>query len=512
MADPTTNPKILLVTKAAFFDIDKLGSAIVLGKLLADKHDTVVDIHFQVTPPMQDLTRIVSPRNVNFIEQLDADYFTISIDRGNAKVTEVKWEETSDKIKLLVFTEKGDVNTTQYAMTPGQPHYDRLYAFGIKTEEDVFQLLGDYKGLWDSAETFNFDTRNENAKFAQTNSVHPDAKSYAELVAHIAEEFELEIKSDEATELLACIYWKTNSLRNKYTTGLTLNHVNKLLSKGADLSSATYKIFSSLSLIEAKARQEIFNNLVVNSDKVAISRVGKDTAQQLLKAHPISPEKNPLYHLRDAHASFVIIPMQDNRTLVLASGQEDKINIKKLFGQFNFVGDSLQAELTFDMNAADTEKEIMRILDQKAFNRSENKGKPLAPNSQPQTKPQNRKPENNSYNKETQKPINNGAKPPSTQPVTKTKIEHIPALPARPVKIAETKLPPELPMEPVQSELREADPLLPASEQIEAQPAPADLNLAPVSPTGAGFGDFGPIGGFGGNGNGANNDPLPSAA
>lgn len=504
MADTNTNPKILLISKAAFFDIDKLGSAIILGKLLADKHDTTVDIHFQVTPPMQDLTRIVSPRNVNFIEKLDADYFTISIDRGNAKVTEVKWEETSDKIKLLVFTEKGDVNTAQYAMTPGQPQYDHLYAFGIKTEEDVLQILGEYKGLWDSAETFNLDTRNENTKFAQTNSVHPDAKSYAELIIHVAEEFELEIKPDEATELLACIYWKTNSLRNKYTTSLSLNHVNKLLSKGADLNSATYKIFASLSLIEAKARQEIFNNLVVNSDKVAFSRIGRDTAQQLLKAHPIFPEKNPLYHLRDAHASFVIIPMKDNMTLVLASGQEDKINIKKLFGQFNFVGDSLQAELTFNLNAADTEKEINRILDQKVFKRDGNKPKQTPPSDREPTKPQSNIQSKPQIVREVPAKKNNNRSKPT------------PVIPAKPVKIAETKLPLEARIpevipaaEPVEG-LKDADPLQPANEKIEPQPAPSDLNLAPANPSGAGFGDFGPIGGFGGNG--ASKDPLPAAA
>lgn len=504
MADTITNPKILLISKSAFFDIDKLGSAIILGKLLADKHNSVVDIHFQVNPPMQDLTRVVSPRNVNFIEKLDSDYFTISIDRGNAKVTEVKWEETSDKIKLLIFTEKGDVNTTQYAMTPGQPHYDHLYAFGIKTEEDALNILGEYKGLWDSAETFNVDIRNENTKFAQTNLIHPDAKSYGELIVHLAEELELEIQPDEATELLACIYWKTNSFRNKYTTSLSLNHANKLLSKGADLNTATYKIFSSLSLIEVKARQEIFNNLVLNSDKIAISKVSRDTAQQLLKAHPIFPEKNPLCHLRDANASFVIIPVQENKTLVLTSGQEDKVNIKRLFGHFNFVGDSMQAELVFDKNPAETEKEIMRILDQKVFKRTtDSKKKPTEP-ARPQPSNSQPKPETKQQPTVIQEP--------AEQPQL---VEAAPIIPAKPAKIAETKLPPIV-VEPkvVEPELMEADPLKPAQEQIQPQqPAAANLNLAPVSNTpGAGFGDFGPIGGFGGNNSAMSNDPLPSAA
>lgn len=542
MADTNKNPKILLISKAAFFDIDKLGSTVVLGKLLSEKYSTDVDIHFQMTPPMQDLTRIVSPRNVNFIEKLDADYFTISIDRGNAKVTEVKWEETSDKIKLLIFTEKGDVDTNQYAMTPGQPHYDQLYTLGIKTEEDTLNILGDFKGLWTAAETYNLDIRNENTKYGQTNLIHPDAKSYAELIVHIAEELELEIKADEATELLAFIYWKTNSLRNKYTTSLSLNHVNKLMSKGGDLTEATYKIFSSLSLIEAKARQEIHNNLVINSDKIAISRIGKDTAQQLLKAHPIMPEKNPLYHLRDAHASFVIIPMQAGHTLVLASGQEDKVNIKKLFGQFNFVGDALQAELTFNIGADEAEKEIMRILDQKVFKRqADNK-----PSQSQPVKPVEKKPEPKQSQRVEQK---SQQKPQPKQEIRKEQPRFEKAEPAkpqvvqaksqpviaRPTKIAETKLPremveatPILPVaevkqpEPIKvnpvtqptdaAELKQADPLSPASEQIQPQPAPLDLNLAPVTPGGAGFGDFGPIGGFGGNGAATNSDPLPSAA
>lgn len=474
MADqtPITTPKILVVTKATFFDIDKLGSTIVLAKLLANKYDTTVDIFCRPEIPKQSLTKLATPTRVTFIDKLDPDYFTITIDRGNAKVKEIRWEETKDQIKLLVFTEKGELDSTNYAMLPGVPQYDYLVTLGIKTEEDIKDQLGSFSGLWDAAETINIDLRGENSKYAQSNFVYPDAKSYAEAVIHYAADQEIEIKNDEATELLGFVYWKTNSLRNKYTTADTFTLVHNLLNKGANLTSAVNQIFGSISLLEVKARQEAFNSLVLDSDRVAIAKVSKDTGYQLAKTHAITPEKNPIFGLKDAAVSFTIVPLEQEKTLVLASSRDERFNLKKLFGEYSFVGDNLQAELTFNLGPDATTTKIKDILSRKIFNR------PVESTSAPTVKDIT-KPELPAT--ET-KPVQESPKP-----------ESAPAVEKEP----EVKTP----------ELTTADPLQPAAEMIEPAPATSGDNLAPAA-TNA-FPTFGGLDSMGGTGN--NKDPLPPA-
>jgi hypothetical protein len=454
-------------------------------------HGKSVDIYAIPKFPQKELNNIVSPQDVNFLEKLDSNYFTISLDRGNAKIKEVKWEETNDKLRLLIFTEKGELDTTKYAMTPGSPQYDVTYAFGIKTESDVREVLAKFANVWSASETVNIDIRSENEKYAQSNFVYADAKTFAEAVFKFTVEHDYELTNEEATELLAAIYWKTNSLRNRYTTAEILSVVQSLLGKGASLPKVVTKIFASASVAEVKARQEIYNSLKLNADKIAFGRVSQETAKLLTRISPIFPAKNPLFMLRDTEASFSLVPLSENKTLVLASSVNEQINLKKLFGSYNYVGDPIQAELTFDKNVNDTEAEITRIL-AKAKNK-ENGNKPVL--SEPVLKPTTPEP-TPVEPKEKLEPKQVGAPRPENQ---KSEIKDQKTEKPTEVVEAEPIIPEETPS---------TDPLAPATEAITPAPAPSgNNNIAPTS-------DTTPFGGLGAGmpGLGApSSDPLPPA-
>lgn len=522
------NNRILVITKSLFFDVDKLGASVILAKLLAQKFNTTVDILLPAPKAQAELSKVVAPQSVNFIERLDANYFTISIDRGNARVKEVKWEETSDKIKLIVFTEKGDMKQ-KFMVDPGSPVYDRAYTVGIKNEPDAEALLAQFKGLWKTAETFNLDIRNENTKYGQSNFVYPDCKSYAELILKALTELELEVTPEVATELLACIYWKTNSLRNKYTTSQTLTAVQALISKGGNIVDSTHKIFSQMQLVEVKARQEIYNSLTITSDKLAFAKVSRETAQQLSRITPLTPDKNPLYRLRDATASFIFIPIKTDQTLVVASSRNDQVNLRKLFGQFNFVGDDLQSEFTLDMEVTAAEAEVKRILNSKVFNRSESKE--TKQTSTPTPTPVVEKKSQTKITPSAQPVALSKPAPAVSQPtpvvntpsdelveaeIVSTPTPEVVAQPTQPQPeaIEDNKSVEKPQATSIANKEEPADPLAPAQEVITPVVLQDAPNLAPAGNGGfggmGGMGDLGPLGGFGAGAN-ANADPLPKA-
>ena len=130
-AQEASYKQILLTTKATYFDVDKLVSLIVLAKLLAQRYTTKVDIFAQPAKLFHNTADLVSPTNVNFLERLDADHFTISLKRNGVRVKHVKWEENSESIDLHIYTAKGQIDPEQYSMTPGKPHYDLVVGLGI---------------------------------------------------------------------------------------------------------------------------------------------------------------------------------------------------------------------------------------------------------------------------------------------------------------------------------------------------------------------------------------------
>lgn len=354
------NARILVLTHINFFDVDKVCSAVVLGKLLAKQYNTEVDIHIPVPIAKSEVFRIVTPEHIKLLDKLDSNYFTLSIGRGDARVTDVRWQEENDKLKLYIYTDSGQINAENYQTSPGVPNYSHIFVLGIKTQEDVKKILGKHEQLLDQATIINIDLRSENSSYANENHIYPDSKSFAETIVKFAEVKDIEITNVEATELIACMYWKTNSLRNKYTTPQSFQTVQRLVASGGVISKAAESIFASLSIVELRAQQEIFKFTKLIDNKIALSQVTTETAKELLKVLPVLPNKNPLFQLKGIQASFVLIPKTDSETLVLCSNLSGHLNLKRLFGVHNYVGETMQAEFILPFNIIESESYITK--------------------------------------------------------------------------------------------------------------------------------------------------------
>lgn len=484
----------LIVTKTIFFDLDKLGATIALGKILSTA-EAEISILLPAPVSQKQLSEFINFNGVKVGHELNSTNFTLTLDRGDTDIREVSWEQIDGQLKLTIATSTGQLNPTGMKLEPAGAVFDRIFTLGIKTLADVTEALGDDPSVWESAtDTINLDLRKENDNFATQNFVNSDIKSFAGLVLEYAREQELEISPELATDLLSCIYWKTNSLRNKYTTKITLEHVQKLVELGADVEAASQKVFSSLSVVEVRAQQEMLQNLKITAERLAFGSISADTAKQLRKLSPISPLKNPLYQIKDVDASFVLIPIDSNNTWVSASAHNPDTNLKKIFGQYKFVGDQLQAELTFHMNVETTEQTIINLFRRRASQQSDTTNSPQVKSQLVETKifadveeskqPDPTTPEENQVSK---------------QPITAPTPEDEDSTPDTVEKQDLTSVAEPSTTEP---KLQDADPLAPATEKLELAD---DNDSADIS----GMGGFGGLGGFGGA---PVKDPLPTAS
>lgn len=357
---------ILVVTDVNYFNVDKLGSALLLGKLIEQNEKAEVNILIPEKFNMKALTEIVTPTSIKILSDVESDFFEISIKRNESKVREIKWEETSDSINLMIFTEKGSPETNSYAIHPGKPDYDKIVTIGINNIERLKDVLGENASLVDSiSEIINIDISSRNRKYGTKNPIYNDVKSYAEAVSLYAEEEGYELTNDIATELISFIYWKTNSLRNRNTSSKTFEICSYLISKGADVTKIYSRIYSTLNLVEIKAREEIYSNIKMTKENIVISRIGKDTSKQLMKILAINPNKNPLSEFQNTDASFVLIPSEEKKTLVLATSNNPSVNLKKIFKRDFVVGDDIQTEITIDKDIESTEKYILSKFETK---------------------------------------------------------------------------------------------------------------------------------------------------
>jgi hypothetical protein len=363
MADNKQYKSILLLTSSNTINYDQTVSAMVLAKVLAEIHDTTVDIYSGTRHAEKEITRTVIPAGVTFLEKLDAEHFTITLNRNQAKVKEVKWEETPDKINLLVYTEKGAIDTTQYAMIPGKPHYDLVVSFGLRDMAAVKQLLGDFVTVWDSATNLNIDINGQNARFADQNFVYADCLSHAQAVIKYSLAQQFTPNAQTATELLAAILWRSDALQNNYRTDLlTIEHIGQLIYWGADLKKATNTIFGQRNLLEMKAEQELIANMKVTAEKVVISHTTPDTAKQLKLNSILTPQKNPLAKSKDAKVSFSLFPITNDRTVVYATSHDENVNLVKMFNQYRTRGDNYQCEFTMPQGFAQAQQIIEKLM------------------------------------------------------------------------------------------------------------------------------------------------------
>lgn len=350
--------KVLVVTKLSFFDIDKLGTSIVLTKALSSIYSNI-DLLIPSKEAILHSGKIFSTSKLSLVKGIRSNTAVISLTTGDADIKDVEWEKIDGKLEIRLQADK-TIPITSYSLDFTE-NYTHIFAVGIKTLEELLSITGlSHKELKD-IEITNIDLRNSNKKYGKTNFVQSNATCYAELIYTYIKEEKLDIDKECASELLSCIYWKTNSFRNAYTSVSNLKVGSELVGLGADTEASSRKIYKTLTSTEQRARGYIYSNVERYRD-IGIVVMPNDLSKQMLAVLPVFPEKNPLYKVENLKASFVIIPMEGNETLVIGSSINGDLQIKKLFGKYNYVGDNWQFELTFSLSATETKDKILQLL------------------------------------------------------------------------------------------------------------------------------------------------------
>lgn len=486
--------KVLVVTKLSFFDIDKLGSSIVLTKVLSSLYKNI-DLLVPNKEALLHSSKIFSTSKLSLVKGIHSNTAVISLTTGDVDITNVDWEKIDGKLEIRLQADKV-IPITSYSLDFTET-YTHIFSIGIKSLEELSDISSLSPKELKAIEITNIDLRSSNKKYGKVNFVQSEATCYAEVVYRFLKEKGLAIDEECPSELLSCIYWKTNSFRNAYTTTSSLKIGAELVELGADTEVSSRKIYKTLTSTEQRARGYIYSNVERFRD-VGIVVLPSDLSKQMLAVLPVFPEKNPLYKVENLSASFILIPIEDKETLVLGSSIDGDLQIKKLFGKYNYVGDNWQFELTFKLSADETKEKILQLLGLKAEALdSEIEPEFVEPEilSDAVEKIDVGESSESSEDREDNED-NEGTNTDEMNEYVETDTERAKELKTEPEKngIQDTRESIEKEnddLEASETAQETADPLAPATEEITPEPAPEET----ASP--AGLGAMGGMGGFG---------------
>jgi hypothetical protein len=364
--------KVLLTTKLAGGDIDKIISTLVLANLWRQNTTDYVDV-FILEKEMYKLgfDLVTLADQINFLEKLNTSGVEISLPRGEAKVKEVKWQETDTDIKIYVITETGGIASESYQLVNNANQYTNLITFGLARLPSLKEILGEMANFANTVNITNIDLHNDNEKFGRENYIYPNTKTYAEVIMQYVAELGWTITAADATALIAAIYWKTCGLASKHTNANTFTNLSKLLQLGGDLAKAHRQIFQARDLKEVLVFTELYQNLVITNDDIGISHLTKETAANWDIDKTIHPIKNPFGDVKRLKGSLILIPLTDNTTKVY--GVMD--NYKQVFNRYRPIGNERQFSFTVLDSLTETKNQLISHLVPKAKTPSAEKDK-----------------------------------------------------------------------------------------------------------------------------------------
>jgi hypothetical protein len=350
--------KVLVVTKIGFFDIDKLGASLTLTKALLAKHSSV-DLLVPNKEAIQHLGRVFNTKNVSLINKATSNTATISLKTGDVDIQDVEWEQIDGELKIRLKA-LSSIPISSYSMDLSES-YDQIYVIGISDKDEMYHLTGLDDVTRKETKIIVFDHLTGNEQYGDEHVTRDKSSTYAEMVYGYITKTAIRIDIESAEELLASLYWRTNSFRNGITTEEILKVAGQLISSGASPVRASALIYKSLTSTETKVSAYIYPNIERYRD-VGIVVLPGDLSKELQLVLPIFPEKNPLYKIRDLRCSFVLLPISSTSTLVLGSSVGSDIDTRKLFTKYKYIGDEWQFEMTMDMPATKAKKEILSML------------------------------------------------------------------------------------------------------------------------------------------------------
>ncbi len=355
--------KIAVVTGMSYLDVDRVIATLVLAKTLAAKHNSEVDVSlgYQVLP--QKLATFVSTDKISVVESIKLAERFITLQNIDSEIADIKWSQADGEVTLELLNANGEkidpeAATMQYTSTT----YEQVYTVGVRSAKYLLRLLSNTqeKDLTEVALTSIDVVNKKDTGFEADRFVTEDVHSLSAAVYSYCKAQEIEISKPDLTELLSGVYWKTNSLRNYYTTPATFGITQGLITAGANLKTAVSRIYGTLDSEVESIWKELSSSLV-REEKLTVSTATTEKDYELLLNNTVLPVFAPQF-FADTQASITALPISANKTLVLVSSLTPKLNLHKLLRDYSPKGDDLQVKITIEEPTASALQKIKQAL------------------------------------------------------------------------------------------------------------------------------------------------------
>ena len=325
-----------LIIPTENLDPDVLASAFSIARAITSKGKSKAEILFEKDKIPPHLLKIFNTKDIRFTSELEPHGFVVRLKSIDAKVKDVKWEEKDGEINLYISADNGKLDRKAIVKSGGT-NYEKIITIGIQKLDELGEIYIEHKELFNSLEVVNIDIASNNSHFGKTEFVKPDASSLSEVAFEFLESEGISIGAVEATNLLAGIFWKTQSFKSASKVS-TFQAVTELMNANADPVAASRQVYQTLSLNQVRYMSTILKNAEISPDGIVWSIVRKSEINTMKVEEIIFPEVNLLSFFTGAKAAFVLTEIKEQLTHCDLKSNQKSIKASKLAQVFGFRG------------------------------------------------------------------------------------------------------------------------------------------------------------------------------
>lgn len=359
------NIKTLILNKFSYFDLDQLISTAVLTQLLSNDQEVAHTYLKQQAWGETTLNALGIEDNQVFSDSMEYALNRLQLANIGAQISGLNWKWNNGNLELEFTTADGStIDPLQIKMVSGSGNFKQVIFLGLEEVDDVKSALQPYNtDIISGAETIALLFKQPQTKIAHQQFVYDKTNVYADLVWQFSKQEKLTVNKEQLTSLLTAIYWRTNGLTNQYTNASLVSTASELLAAGAKLPKVAMQVFSTLSGVERDVWVKALSSAELETETNTLwAEIDRELAFEYSKINHLIPTHSPLYFLSGAKASFVLLPLSERYTEVLATTSSKDIRLKSLFKDEKVRGDNLQAQVGIHLDINATKAEILKRL------------------------------------------------------------------------------------------------------------------------------------------------------
>lgn len=214
-------------------------------------------------------------------EEINAELtknFVITLASAVGNVEKVSYYTEGDDLNLVVHphAQAPPFSPDQVKYKEGGGDYDLIFVVGSKGLSDLGRVYTEEKDLFTKVDVVNIDKQPDNTRFGKLNMVYPKTSSLSEIVTRLADNLEIKIGQEAATNLLAGITWATEDFRSPGVSADTFEAAAFCLRLGAQ---------------RLKTAVPVGEPLTEGKEKKALA-ISSDIAPKPIETKPVGPKQD----------------------------------------------------------------------------------------------------------------------------------------------------------------------------------------------------------------------------